>query len=275
MIQRILTLLRYLFNHLVRSLSGVLYLIISLIFVYVFFLNHNTPDFDYYMLLLGVLGVALSFLITLSVASVANQATSYPLLVRLPSRIEFLVAVMGSSLLYTTLLQWLMALLALRSGVELTLAHVIELPPLWLAANILTSVLALHASDLAAAGWSRTIIYGILTILLFGQSGAATLSQWVGSRFLVVSNWFFQRGLTTLGNPTSNLANWFNVNGGDIIKNILSFVFWPLRATTEAAQAGVFTPTQALAPAILLLYATILFMLAADLFATKDLHLTE
>ena len=67
MIQRILTLLRYLFNHLVRSLSGVLYLIISLIFVYVFFLNHNTPDFDYYMLLLGVLGVALSFLITLKI----------------------------------------------------------------------------------------------------------------------------------------------------------------------------------------------------------------
>jgi hypothetical protein len=32
---------------------------------------------------------------------------------------------------------------------------------------------------------------------------------------------------------------------------------------------------QALAPAVLLLYATALYMLAAEFFATKDLFLTE
>ncbi len=275
MIQRILTLLRYLFSSLVRSLSGILYLVLSLIFVYVFFLNHNTPDFDYYMLLLAALGAGLAFLATLSTANIANQAISYPMLVRLPSRIEFLAAVLFSSLLYTTTIQWLMALLALRSGVELTLGHFFELPPVWFAVNLMASVLALHASDLAAAGWSRATVYGVLTILLFGQTGAATLSQWLGGRFLSVSNWFFQRGWSFIGNPTSSAANWFNTSGSEALKNILGFVFWPLRATTEAAQAGVFTPTQALAPAILLLYATILFMLAADLFANKDLHLTE
>ena len=45
MSQRILALLRYLFGSLARSLSGLLYLILSLIFVYLFFLNHHTPDF--------------------------------------------------------------------------------------------------------------------------------------------------------------------------------------------------------------------------------------
>lgn len=275
MIQRIITLLRYLFGSLVRSLSGVLYLVVSLIYVYVFFLNHHTPDFDYYLLLLSALGAGLAFLTTLTTANLANQGLSYPMLVRLPSRVEFLTAVMGSSLLFTTLLQWLMALLALRGGVELTFGHLLELPPIWFAINMLASVLALHASDFAAAGWSRATVYSIITLLLFGQSGAATLSQWLGGRFLTISNWFFQRGWTVFGNPTSTAANWFNTNGGETIKNVLGFVFWPIRATTEAAQTGVLTPIQALAPAILLLYATILFMLAADLFATKDLNLTE
>jgi len=38
---------------------------------------------------------------------------------------------------------------------------------------------------------------------------------------------------------------------------------------------GFFDTTQALAPAVILLYATILFMLAADFFASKDLDFTE
>ena len=275
MSQRILALLRYLFGSLARSLSGLLYLILSLIFVYLFFLNHHTPDFDYYLLLLGALGAVLSFLATLSTANLANQAVSYPFLVRLPSRVEFLTAVMGSSLLFSTALQWLAALLATRGGVEMTIGQFLQLPPIWIALNVLASVMALHASDLAAAGWSRVTVYGVLTILLFGQTGAVTLSQWLGGRFLSLSNWFFQRGWSGLGNPFSNAANWFNVSGGDTIKNILSFVFWPLKATAESAQNNNLTPTQALAPAILLLYSTILFMLAADLFATKDLHLIE
>jgi hypothetical protein len=43
----------------------------------------------------------------------------------------------------------------------------------------------------------------------------------------------------------------------------------------EAIIAGGFNTVQALAPAVLLLYATILFMLAADLFATKDIEFVE
>lgn len=275
MSQRIFALLRYLLGSLTRSLSGLLYIVLTIIFVYLFFLNHHTPDFDYYLLLIGALGAILTFLATLSTANLAHQAVSYPLLVRLPSRVEFLTAVMGSSLLFATTLQWLAALLALRGGVEMTIGQFLELPPTWVALNVLASVMALHASDLAAAGWSRVTVYGFLTILLFGQTGAITLSQWLGGRFLALSNWFFQRGWASLGNPFSNAANWFNVSGGDTLKNILSFVFWPLKATAESAQSNILTPTQALAPAILLLYATILFMLAADLFATKDLHLTE
>jgi hypothetical protein len=44
---------------------------------------------------------------------------------------------------------------------------------------------------------------------------------------------------------------------------------------TDAIIQGYFSAEQALAPAVLLLYATILFMLAADLFAAKDIELME
>jgi hypothetical protein len=56
---------------------------------------------------------------------------------------------------------------------------------------------------------------------------------------------------------------------------VFSLLFWPFKAVADATIQGVFNPTQALAPAIILLYAAILFMLAADLFATKDLDFTE
>jgi hypothetical protein len=49
---------------------------------------------------------------------------------------------------------------------------------------------------------------------------------------------------------------------------------WPFRAIVDGVTVS-FDRTEALAPAFLLLYATILFLLAADFFATKDLHLIE
>jgi hypothetical protein len=44
---------------------------------------------------------------------------------------------------------------------------------------------------------------------------------------------------------------------------------------SDAVFAGGFTPSQALAPAVLLLYGSILFLIAATLFAGKDLDFTE
>jgi len=63
--------------------------------------------------------------------------------------------------------------------------------------------------------------------------------------------------------------------GTETLRQLFGFIFWPFHAISEAIFQGFFNPTQALAPAILLLYATILFMLAADLFANKDVDFTE
>ena len=63
--------------------------------------------------------------------------------------------------------------------------------------------------------------------------------------------------------------------GESLLSGILNIVFWPFRTIGEATINGYFTPAQALAPAVLVLYATILFLIAADLFASKDLEMTE
>jgi len=52
-------------------------------------------------------------------------------------------------------------------------------------------------------------------------------------------------------------------------------VSWPVEAIVEAVIQGYFTTGQAFAPAVMLVYATALFLLASDLFARKDLFLTE
>ncbi len=59
------------------------------------------------------------------------------------------------------------------------------------------------------------------------------------------------------------------------LANIASIIFWPFRAMADAVFAGGFTPSQALGPAILVLYGAILFLIAATLFSGKDLEFLE
>jgi len=75
--------------------------------------------------------------------------------------------------------------------------------------------------------------------------------------------------------PINNFSNWLQNDGASSLSKLFSLPFWPFHAITDAVIAGSFNMVQALAPAVLLLYATLLVMLAADLFATKDLDLTE
>ena len=64
----------------------------------------------------------------------------------------------------------------------------------------------------------------------------------------------------------------------------LLYVLIPIEARTADIVFGIhqsspnlqtLPPSQALAPALIILYATLLFLFAADLFATKDIFLTE
>jgi len=275
MIQRIATLCRYLTTSLLFSLTGVIYLISMLVYYWLAF-QQPSPEVSYFVLVVGLFGGAVTFLLTLSIASRANQAVNFPLLVRLPSRVEYLAAVFLTAVTLGLLLQLLVSLLALlHNGPSLSFSRALEIPPVWLAINILAAALALHASELVTAGWSRVYLYGALALLLFLQSNHSQVMSWIGGRFLALGNWFGGLGITALNFPLRNLANWLSISGNDWLARFIAFVFWPIQAITEATMNGYFSRAQALAPAVLLLYATIIFMLAADLFANKDLHLHE
>lgn len=276
MARRILTLTDYLLRSLLLSLGGAIYVLLSLAFWRVFFdPGQGTPEIDYYILVIGVFGAGLTFLVTLSVAGRAYRAANYPLLARLPSRVEHLTATLISALLFSLLLQGLVALLALFRGPTVELGRMAEIPPLWLSIDILAAVLALHASDLVAAGWSRIAVYGVLAILLFGQGTNNSSIEWLTTRLSRAGGWFMRSGWVGIGDLFNSVSGWLQTGGADKAGSFLALVFWPFHAISDAVIAGYFRPAQALAPALLLLVATLLFMLAADLFATKDLYLVE
>lgn len=276
MAQRVVTLTSYLFRDLLLSLTGILYIIMTLVFWRIFFdPAQGTPEGAYYVLVIGLFGAGMAFLATLSVAARAHRAIHYPLLARLSSRVEHLAAVLLSALAFAFLLQGATAALALFRGPEISLGLMLEIPPLWIAVNVLAAVLALHASDLVTAGWSRVAIYGALALLLFGRELNTSSGAWIGERLSQLSGWLFQRGWSGAGNVVNRLSQWSHNSAVSSIGDVLDVAFWPFHAIAEAVKAGAFEPRQALAPAILLLYATVLFLLAADFFSTKDLFLTE
>ncbi len=277
MTQRVFALTGYFLYSLLFSLTGLLYAVLSLVFWRIFFdPSQGTPHGDYYVLVLGIFGATASFLIALSVSARANQSIHYPLVVRLPSRVEYLTAVLLSTFLFATLLQLTIALLSLVRGPQLTVAYTLEIPPVWFAVNILAAVLALNASDFVTNGWSRVYVFGLLAIFLFGQGiGNPTPGSGWAQR---LNTWAFSlssRGWLNAGQSLTRLSDWLNNGGDEKLGNFFGSPFWPFHAIADATIAGFFTPTQALAPAILLIYATILFLLAARFFATKDLQFTE
>ncbi|MCB8937465.1 MAG: hypothetical protein H6655_03550 [Ardenticatenaceae bacterium] len=273
MIQRISILTRYLFRSVLRSLTGVFYLLLTLAFWFLLFNpQQQTPDIAYYQLLIGGFGAALAFLVTLSVAARANDAQHYPLIVRLKSRVEFVTAVLLCSLAITLIFQLLIMLLGLVNGPALTLGALLEIPPIWLAPMLLMATLALHASDFITIGWSRIYVFGVVAILLFGQG---LQNESVASFASSLSRYSLNQGWVTTSSNLDNYANALNQTDGNMISRLFGFVFWPFQALAEGITSGHFTANQALAPAILLLYATVLFLLAVDLFANKDLDFTE
>ena len=195
---------------------------------------------------------------------------------KLPSRIEYLGSVFLASLVYASLIQMVLALGALlANGPDVTLRQILEIPPLWIAGNILFVVIALHASDLVARGWSRVYVFGVLGVLLYLQSGLGLLGDWLFGLFNRIGGALSERGLDALARVFYDAATWLASDGSGLLEKIFGLIFWPFRAIIDAVINGQFTPAQALGPAMLLIYATLLFLLAANLFAGKDLFLSE
>ena len=274
--QRIFTLTRYFLRSFFLSLAGLLYLILALVYWNVFFNpSQGTPHIENYILIIGVFGAAVSFLIALSIAARANQAVHFPVVARLPSRIEYLTAVLFSTVLAATLLQLLVAALAMFRGPGLLWGRLLEIPPLWLATNVFAAVLALHASDFVAVGWSRVVLFGILGLLLIGKSADSTISSWLMIRLNGWSMTANSQGWQVLADWMRNAEVWLNGRDTGIFSHVYSWLIWPFTAISDAVINGFFTAPQALAPAVILLYAAILFLLSADLFADKDLEFVE
>ncbi len=270
---RIWTLTSYLLRSLFSSLAGMMYLILTLAFWFLLFNpRQKTPEAAYYILVIGLFGAALVFLITLTNASRANKMELAPWLVRLPSRIEHLTAVFLSSIIAASILQLLLALLSLTGGPALSLGQILSIPPLWLSTMVVTAGLALHATDLVTRGWSRVYVFGLLAVLLFSRN---ITNQTLGQFASRLSGMALNQGWYGVSESLRNFAAAQQASDTNIISQLAGFLFWPFQALADGVSSGRFTAVQALAPAILFLYAAILFVLAADFFASKDMQMTE
>ncbi len=276
MIRRILILAGYYSKRVFFSLTGLLLVILSLVYWAVFFPpGQGTPDVENYVILIGAWGAAVTFLVTLAISGRALRLENYSLLVRLPSRVEYLVAVLLGSFTLGTLLQLLVAGLALIRGPEITATQLLAIPPVWLSVNLLAAMLAIHASDLVTAGWSRVVLFGFIAIALILNSAASGSSSWFAERFVDLAELTARFNLMWFSDIFVSLASWANQSPLTMVAQAVSMIFWPFRAISEAIFNGRFTPSQALAPAVLVLYGTILFLIASTLLSGKDLEFME
>jgi hypothetical protein len=101
------------------------------------------------------------------------------------------------------------------------------------------------------------------------------LADAIAGIFDRLGNAFLTQGWTSIASPAFTFSDWIVGTGSDLFRSLTGIIFWPFSSIADASVTGYFSLSQALAPALLLLYATILFVLAADLFASKDLYLTE
>ena len=78
-------------------------------------------------------------------------------------------------------------------------------------------------------------------------------------------------GARALNGSHMGEGSWLAAGGSEELAAVFGLVFWPFSAIAEALIEGYFTISQAMAPALLVLYATALFALAANLFARKEI----
>ena len=275
MMQRVWILTVYFTKSLFFSLTGLILLILSLVYWVIFFPpGQGTPDVENYTILIAAFGAAATFVAALSLSGRAGRLENYPLLVRLPSRVEYLVAVLFSALVLGVGLQLLVAALALIRGPDLS-GHALMIPPLWLSINILAAVLAMHASDRVTAGWSRVVVFGLLAVLLLLKGVTASPDSWLANRLFDASGVLLDFNFLRLSDLAADLGIWISGETMGALSRAAGVVFWPFQAMSDAVFAGGFNAAQALGPAVLLLYGSILFLIAATLFAGKDLDFTE
>ena len=276
MIRRVLILAGYFSKGVVFSVTGLLLILFGLVYWAIFFPSgQTTPDIENYIILIGSLGAAATFFSGLVIAGRASRLETYPMLVRLPSRVEYLVAVLLATIALGLFIQLLVAGLALLRGPDLVVSRLLAIPPIWLSVNVLAAILAMHASDLVTAGWSRVIIFSLLAFALILNSASPDPESWFSERLFGLVDILNRINLVWFADVVSGAAGLAGSSLFALLTQTAAIMFWPFRALSDAVLSGGFSASQALAPAVIVLYSAILFLIAAILFCGKDLDFVE
>ena len=276
MIRRILILAGYFSKGVVFSVTGLLLILFGLVYWAIFFPpGQTTPDIENYIILIGSLGATVTFFSGLVIAGRASRLETYPMLVRLPSRVEYLVAVLLGTIALGLFIQLLVAGLALLRGPDLVVSRLLAIPPIWLSVNVLAAILAMHASDLVTAGWSRVIIFSLLAFALILNSASPDPESWFSERLFGLVDILNRVNLVWFADVVSGAAGVAGSSLFALLTQTAAIMFWPFRALSDAVLSGGFSASQALAPAVIVLYSAILFLIAAILFCGKDLDFVE
>ncbi len=233
---RIHTLTWFFMRELFRSPVGIIPLAVALAFGLIAFeYGMDQPQF------ISVAGMgtgAICLLTTLLLASRASRAWSYPLLARLRRRSELLAAIVLASLAITTVLSLLIGIGNLLAGrLTLDFPSALWIVPTWPALWLLAATLALPLSSLTARAGSHLAGWVLLAALLVGHDQAARLRQ----------------------------------KGLERVARVISIIFWPVTTLLSRASAGIHDGSYFLALGLTLAYAIVLFVLASEAFAEKDL----
>lgn len=237
---RIWALTRFLSRDLFLSLAGIVPLAAALAFGLIAFeYGMDQPQF---MTVAGVGNGLICMLTTLLLAGRANRASSYLLVARLHHRAELLASLVLSSLIITTILALLLAGGNLLAGrLTLDFPSVLWAVPTWLVLWLMMSSLALTLSALVSRNGSHLVGYLLLAGLLVVNDRKAVLE--------------------------ARRLSW--------LTRAVAAILWPVSTLLSTASAGLHDRSYFLALALTLLYAVLLFALAAQLLADKDLLWAE
>ncbi len=241
MSHRIVMLALFLVRNLFRTLLGILPPALTLLVYRLTFTYRNQGDPAYFTAV-GGLGLALVCVITaILVADRANRAAMYPLVARLPHRIELLAAVaLGTVLIMIAMAALYTTMVLGFQHMTLTPMEILLIAPRWLILLVFATTLGMQLSKLVSRNGSHVIAYLALGAMAFGREQL---------RFL----------------DSAQHSLWI-----DITERITLPITDTLTAPLEV------NPVQVLpALALTLLYAGVLFALAVGLFSRKDLLWAE
>ena len=237
---RVWILSQYLLYDLSRAAAGIVPLALAVAFGIIAF--EYGMDQAQFITVAGVGIGAICFVSGLMLAGRANRASSYPIIARLRNRMELLTAVVLSSLILTAVLALLITVANLLAGrLTLDFPSALWIAPTWLVLWLLAGALALPLSALTTRGGTHLLGYGLLAALLV----------------------------------TNDQKAWLAARGWDWAVQVVTAVLWPVTTLLGQASAAQHGQSYWLGLALTCLYALLLFGLAVQLFADKDLLWVE